>query len=55
MFSLAFLGMKDGQQVRFAGEGDQSPGLEPGDIVIVLDEKEHNFFARKGMIHFNEL
>lgn len=41
-------GMRDGQQVRFAGEGDQEPGLEPGDIVIVLDEKEHNEFRRRG-------
>lgn len=41
-------GMRDGQQIRFSGEGDQEPGLEPGDIVIVLDEKEHNVFRRHG-------
>ncbi|KAK7095955.1 dnaJ homolog subfamily A member 1-like [Littorina saxatilis] len=41
-------GMKDGQQIRFSGEGDQEPGLEPGDIVIVLDEKEHPQFHRRG-------
>ncbi|KAL8591856.1 mitochondrial protein import protein MAS5 [Nucella lapillus] len=41
-------GMKDGQQIRFSGEGDQEPGLEPGDIVIVLDEKEHPQFQRFG-------
>lgn len=40
--------MKDGQQIRFNNEGDQTPGMEPSDIVVVLDEKEHNFFARKG-------
>ena len=40
--------MKDGQQIRFSGEGDQEPGLEPGDIVIVLDEKEHPQFRRRG-------
>ena len=40
--------MKDGQQIRFSGEGDQEPGLEPGDIVIVLDEKEHAVFQRHG-------
>jgi len=28
--------MKDGQQIRFSGEGDQAPGLEAGDVVIVL-------------------
>ena len=41
-------GMKDGQQIRFSGEGDQEPGSEPGDIVIVLDEKEHPQFRRRG-------
>lgn len=34
-------GMEDGQRITFGSEGDQEPGLEPGDIVIVLDEKEH--------------
>jgi DnaJ homolog subfamily A member 1 len=42
-------GMKDGQQIRFSGEGDQEPGRDPGDVVIVLDEKEHNVFQRKGI------
>lgn len=37
-------GMEDGQKVVFSGEGDQEPGLEPGDIIIVLDEKEHPIF-----------
>lgn len=41
-------GMKDEQQIRFSGEGDQEPGLEPGDIIIVLDEKPHDTFTRKG-------
>lgn len=41
-------GMKSGQQIRFAGESDQSPGVEPGDVVIVLEEKEHSRFQRKG-------
>ncbi|XP_070536901.1 dnaJ homolog subfamily A member 1-like [Ptychodera flava] len=41
-------GMRDGQKVTFQGEGDQEPGLEPGDIVIVLDEKEHPVFQRSG-------
>lgn len=39
-------GMEDGQKVVFSGEGDQEPGLEPGDIIIVLDEKEHPVFRR---------
>ncbi len=28
--------------------GDQSPGIEAGDIVIVLDEKKHERFERHG-------
>ena len=40
-------GMTDGQQLKFTGEGDQEPGLEAGDIVIVLDEKEHGQFKRR--------
>ncbi|XP_043935730.1 dnaJ homolog subfamily A member 1-like isoform X2 [Protopterus annectens] len=41
-------GMKDGQKITFYGEGDQAPGIDPGDIVIVLDQKEHPFFQRNG-------
>jgi len=41
-------GMKDGQKITFTGEGDQDPEIEPGDIVIVLDEKEHPVFKRNG-------
>ncbi|XP_012726948.2 dnaJ homolog subfamily A member 4 [Fundulus heteroclitus] len=41
-------GMKDGQKITFHGEGDQEPGLEPGDVVIVLDQKEHPVFQRQG-------
>jgi len=41
-------GMKDGQQIHFTGEGDQEPDVEPGDVVIVLDEQEHEKFKRRG-------
>jgi len=41
-------GMSDGQKITFSGEGDQEPGLEPGDIIVVLDEKEHSTFKRNG-------
>lgn len=34
-------GMKHGQRITFAGEADQAPGVEPGDIVLLLQEKEH--------------
>ncbi|KAM6228185.1 dnaJ homolog subfamily A member 1-like isoform 1-T2 [Spheniscus humboldti] len=39
-------GMKDGQKITFRGEGDQEPGLEPGDIIIVLDQKDHPTLTR---------
>lgn len=42
-------GMEDGQKITFSEEGDQEPGMEPGDIIIVLDEKQHQTFKRNGM------
>ncbi|KAJ8385270.1 hypothetical protein AAFF_G00191470 [Aldrovandia affinis] len=41
-------GMKDGQKIIFHGEGDQEPGLEPGDVIIVLDQRTHPVFNREG-------
>ncbi|XP_010209354.1 PREDICTED: dnaJ homolog subfamily A member 4 [Tinamus guttatus] len=41
-------GMKDGQKIVFHGEGDQEPDLEPGDVIIVLDQKDHGVFQRRG-------
>ena len=41
--------MEDGQKITFGSEGDQEPGMEPGDIIIVLDEKEHPVFKRSGI------
>lgn len=40
--------MKDGQKIVFHGEGDQEPDLEPGDVIIVLDQKDHAVFQRRG-------
>jgi DnaJ homolog subfamily A member 1 len=40
-------GMQDGQTIRFSGEGDQEPGYESGDIVIVLDLAKHEIFERR--------
>ncbi|KAB5525819.1 hypothetical protein PHYPO_G00144590 [Pangasianodon hypophthalmus] len=41
-------GMKHGQKITFGGEADQAPGVEPGDIVLVLQEKEHETYRRDG-------
>ncbi|NP_001079642.1 DnaJ (Hsp40) homolog, subfamily A, member 4, gene 2 S homeolog [Xenopus laevis] len=41
-------GMKSGQKIIFHEEGDQAPGLQPGDIIIVLEQKVHPVFQRKG-------
>ncbi len=43
---LTATGMRDGQKIVFHGEGDQEPGIEPGDIIIVLDQREHAQFTR---------
>ena len=39
--------MSDGENIRFHGEGDQEPGVESGDVVVVLDEEEHDVFKRR--------
>lgn len=41
-------GMKNGQKITFHGEADESPGVIPGDVVFVVQEKEHATFQRKG-------
>ncbi|KAG0336189.1 Type I HSP40 co-chaperone [Podila horticola] len=41
-------GMKDGRKIIFNGEGDQAPGTIPGDVVIVLEQREHERFKRTG-------
>lgn len=41
-------GMKKGQRITFAGQGDQTPGMLPGDVVIIIDEKPHDVFQRRG-------
>ncbi|RUP44032.1 hypothetical protein BC936DRAFT_150033 [Jimgerdemannia flammicorona] len=42
------MGMDDGQRITMAGEGDQEPGVEPGDVILVLKQRPHEFFERKG-------
>jgi len=48
-------GMKDNQRITFAGESDQAPDMEPGDVIFVIRTKEHDRFKRSGndliMVH----
>jgi DnaJ family protein A protein 2 len=41
-------GMKNGQKIKFRGEADEMPGTIAGDVVFVVQEKEHEQFKRKG-------
>lgn len=41
-------GMRDNQKIFFRGEGDQQPDVEPGDVVIILQQKPHERFHRNG-------
>jgi DnaJ family protein A protein 2 len=41
-------GMKNGSKIKFTGEADEAPDTVPGDIVIVVTEKENDVFKRKG-------
>ena len=41
-------GMKNSQKITFHGLADEKPNMEPGNIVFVVQEKEHATFKRKG-------
>ncbi|RDL34637.1 uncharacterized protein BP5553_07765 [Venustampulla echinocandica] len=41
-------GVRSGHKIEFRGEGDQTPGVEPGDVVFEIDQKPHARFQRKG-------
>lgn len=40
-------GVRNGTKVDFPGEGDQNPGLEPGDVQFEIQQKPHPRFQRK--------
>ena len=42
------MGDPPGKVITFREEGNQDPGKTPGDIKIVLEQKEHNFLRRAG-------
>lgn len=41
-------GSSHGQKIFFRGEGDQAPGIVPGDVIIIIGELQHDVFSRKG-------
>lgn len=45
-------GMKDGQKIVFHGEGDQEPGKQPGDLIVVLEQQKHPRFTRWHTVFF---
>lgn len=40
-------GVKSGHKIDFPGEGDQSPGVLPGDVQFEIEQKPHGRFQRK--------
>ena len=40
-------GVKSGHKIDFRGEGDQMPGVLPGDVQFEIEQKPHNRFQRK--------
>jgi len=40
-------GMRNGEKIRFRGMSDEQPNTEPGDIIFILQEKNHATFTRK--------
>lgn len=42
-------GCMAGHKIKFTGEADQAPGMQPGDVVVTVTEKEHSVFKRQGL------
>lgn len=40
-------GMKNKQKITFRDEGDESPDADPGDVIFVLQQQEHDVFKRR--------
>jgi DnaJ family protein A protein 2 len=47
-------GAPNGERYTKHGEGDEVPDVEPGDLIIVVEEKKHKLFKRKGADLFME-
>lgn len=41
-------GMKDDDEIRVAGEGNRYPGMDTGDGIVIINEKQHDLFTRIG-------
>lgn len=41
-------GMKNGQRITFSGMGDTLPNMLPGDVILVVEVKQHESFQRSG-------
>jgi len=41
-------GMQNNQKITFTGEADEMPGTLTGDVIFIIQEKEHDFFKRQG-------
>lgn len=41
-------GVQSGTNIDFRGEGDQMPGVQPGDVQFEIEQKPHPRFERKG-------
>ena len=41
-------GVQNGEKISYPGEGDQLPGVQAGDVIFEIEEKEHERFKRKG-------
>ncbi|XP_023001315.1 dnaJ protein homolog [Cucurbita maxima] len=41
-------GMQNGQKIKFPGEADEAPDSVTGDVVFVIQQKDHPKFKRKG-------
>jgi len=40
-------GVRSGHKIEFRGEGDQTPGVQPGDVIFEIEQKPHPRFQRK--------
>lgn len=41
-------GVPNGHKIDFRGEGDQMPGVQPGDVQFQIEQKPHQRFRRQG-------